>query len=146
MIDTDLRALLVSDSGVAAIVGDGASPETFRIYPDELLQKQTLDSLVYRLIHGSRDYAHDGPSGFNTSRFQIDCWSKTRKGSITLANAVEKLLSGYTGNVGLTSFQHVTLDHEYNADDRDEPRDAATTVVLRRRVLEFEVKWNDLTP
>lgn len=142
MFKADLRTLLTSDAAIAALVGGGASPETFRIYIKELKQKQTLDSIVYYVLHGARDYALDEPQNFRTTFVHFDCWSKTPRGAEVLAIALEALLSGYTGTVGETNFQYVILENEFDTDDRDDARDAQTTVPLCRVIREFQVQWS----
>lgn len=89
-----LRALLLADASVSALVG-GA-----RVYAGLVPQGVTSPSVVQNLISEGSDYHMAGSSGLGQARVQVDCWATTPDAAVALANAVMDLLSGYRGTVG----------------------------------------------
>lgn len=84
-----LVALLLNDSAVAAIVGK-------RVNWSQTPQGSAFPSVVLHRVSGGRDYNMGGPSGFVSSRVQVDCWALNYTDSVKLSRAVRSALSGYT--------------------------------------------------
>ena len=92
-----LYALLAGDVSVASLAGA-------RIYPNKLPQPLEGDddgflqpSIVYMRIGGPIDYAHDGPIDLKMVRFWIDIYATTHRAVRQLRDAVEAVISGYSG-------------------------------------------------
>lgn len=98
-------ALLLSDSALVALVGD-------RIKWGTLTQGSVNPAVVLHLISDVPDYHMLGPSGLVESRIQIDCRGTSKASAKAAANAVQDLLSGYTGTVGSIKFQGIFKDSE----------------------------------
>lgn len=71
-------------------------------------QTTALPYLVLNRVDGVRNYHMLGPSGYVSSRVQIDCYAKTYTATKTVARAVITLLSGYSGG----DFQGVFIEGE----------------------------------
>lgn len=82
-----LRARLVANSGVAAIVST-------RVYWMERPQNSTLSAISLQVISDPRPSHLKGPDGARASRVQCDCWSATYQGAVSLAKAAIAALEG----------------------------------------------------
>lgn len=91
-----LRAVLLADAAVAAIVGA-------RVYPAILPQGVTQPSVVQSLISEETDYHMQGPSGLASMRVQVDAWALDQDDAVELAGAVKDVLSGFRGEVSFGS-------------------------------------------
>lgn len=89
-IRVGLRAYLLDDAGIAAIVSG-------RVFPVRLPQGETRASIVYTRISGLGDWHMQGPSGLSRPRVQIDCWSQSADTAATLSNIVKERLDGASG-------------------------------------------------
>ena len=83
-----IRALLLANPAVSTAVGGS------RIYPVVLPQGQTADSVVQNLVTEASDYHLQSASGLGTARMQIDCWSLTADGAVTLGRSRRALFRG----------------------------------------------------
>ena len=81
-ISTLLRAGLIGDSGVGALVST-------RIYPDDLPQKPTYPAITYQRISNS---GQNGSSNRRESRWQLNCWGETYDDVTDLAAAVKAFI------------------------------------------------------
>ncbi|HMR51187.1 MAG TPA: DUF3168 domain-containing protein [Amaricoccus sp.] len=107
-----LRALLLADAGVSALVGTrvtwGARP-----------QGSALPAVVLHLISDVPGYTLAGDNGHRDSRVQADCIGEGRYEAVLgVAQAVQAALSGYSGTVAGTIFQGIFIDQ---ARDLSEP-------------------------
>jgi hypothetical protein len=89
-----LRAFLVADSTITAVVGSG---DDARVYPIRLPQGVVQPSVVYTRVSGEGDYHTRGPSGLMRPRVQIDCWAQRVDVATSLANLVKARLDGFQG-------------------------------------------------
>ncbi len=98
-IESGLRAYLMADSGVAALVAD-------RIYPAPAPQGAVMPFVTWQRISGLRVQSLGGPSGLAQPTIQLDCWAETGTRNETgdgygqakaLAQAVRQALDGKTG-------------------------------------------------
>jgi hypothetical protein len=85
-----LRAYLLADSAISALVGT-------RIYPITPPQGQELTHIVYHMISGQGDRHMQGRSGLSRPRIQIDCWGATVDEAIALAGEVKERIDGFRG-------------------------------------------------
>lgn len=95
-IRVGLRARLLGDSGITAIVGSGSSA---RIFPIKLPQGQKNPSIVYSRISGLGDHHMQGASGLSRPRIQIDCWAQSADVAAQLADLVKERIDGFRGSV-----------------------------------------------
>ena len=86
-----LRAFLLADAGIAAMVG------AERIYPLVLPQGVTQPSIVYSRITGFGDHHMQGASGLTRPRLQIDAWAAAADDATDLADLVKARLDGFSG-------------------------------------------------
>jgi hypothetical protein len=98
-----LLALLTAHEPLADLVGD-------RIAWDVKPQGDADPSVTLHLISDPPDYHMQGPSGYVQSRVQIDVRAPHRTQAKAAADAIEALLSGYSGTVGGVRFQGVFKD------------------------------------
>lgn len=69
-----LRALLLADADMAAVLGDRVHPQAV---PVEARPGQPLfPALTYLRIGGAPDLEHAGLSGFHTAEVQLDVWAQ----------------------------------------------------------------------
>lgn len=106
-----LRAHLLANSGVAAIVG-------VRVYAVILPQIPTLPCITYQQITGARSHTLDGAASPHPL-FQIDCWGEGFEQANLLGDAVSSCLDGFRGSLG--SLLAVTECLEINRQDLYEP-------------------------
>lgn len=90
--EVGLRALLLADSGISAIVGS-------RIYPVILEEGATFPALVYQRISGPRVQSLDGASGLAVLRIAISCYTTLFATARDLAAKIRVLLNGYRGTL-----------------------------------------------
>ncbi len=120
-IEQGLVAHLLADGPVAALVGT-------RVYPGEIPQGASGDAIVYTRTSENRSVDMDGPSDFVSVAMSVDCWSDSKAGSITLAEAVRVALNGVgiasprllgAESVQLVSLENQTDVHNFQGDRRD---------------------------
>lgn len=100
-----LRAFLLADSGVAALVDTRI---TWAARP----RSDALPSIALHLISGPREYSMGGPSGLVHSRVQVDCWATLNASATAVARAVRAAISGLRETVDGVEFQGVFIDNE----------------------------------
>jgi hypothetical protein len=89
-MEIELRALLLADSGVSGLVGRGVNW-------GEQPQHQGFPSIVLHLIGGGEGYTLDGADGVNRGRVQVDCYALEYEDAKAVSEAVNDVLSGYSG-------------------------------------------------
>lgn len=78
--------ILTGDAAVAAIVGD-------RVYPhDEAPQDVGRPYVTWFVVAGPPELVLDGPPPMDRFTLQVDCWSPTSAGVLSLAAAVRDAL------------------------------------------------------
>ena len=111
-----LRAFLLADAPIAAIVVD-------RVDPIQLAAGEKRTSIIYTRISGQGDHFMQGPTGLARPRYQIDCWAQTAGAATALANLVKERLDGYRGPMpyGSNSPQDfVTVQGVFFTDERED--------------------------
>lgn len=81
-IETELRALLVADSTVAALVGN-------RVSADHIDQAAARPFVVYRRTDTERQYTLSGELAGAVATITVQCWAETRLQADELAEACE---------------------------------------------------------
>jgi hypothetical protein len=89
-----LVADITAYAGVQALITNGDSPATYRIYPTLMPQDSTLPVVVYDLITGLRmnTIADAGGTGVEKNVFQVNAWATTLAGAEALAEQVRLAL------------------------------------------------------
>lgn len=85
-----IRALLLADPGVAALVGP-------RVYPNALPLNATMPAVTLQEISGNQDVNQDGPSDPSETRIQIDCWARDMAVAAAVREAIKVKLNGFAG-------------------------------------------------
>ena len=95
-VETGLRAFLLAQSEIAAMVGTAA-----RIFPGNLPQKVDWESgrcaIVLVLVSNPGGMHLRGPNARTTDRWQIDSWARTSDNAMALGRLVRWRLNGYQG-------------------------------------------------
>jgi len=73
-------------------------------------QGEPYPHLVLNRVSGTPNYTMAGPNGFVRTRVQIDVYGNTWPSTFSTAQAVQALLSGFTGVVGSTRFQGIFIE------------------------------------
>jgi hypothetical protein len=84
-------ALVNSDAGVSAV---GSSGGYFAQLP-----KDKIPGWTYLVVSDPSDYTLQGAVELSGMRLQVDCYGSTAAQAITLAKAIDRLLSGYQGTL-----------------------------------------------
>ena len=108
-------AILRADAGIGALVGNGDSPETFRICPLVLPQNWTSPAITYQRI--TRDDVQNlaGSADRSVGVFQLDAWAKDAPASpgyakaVAVANAVRTALDNYAATIAGVAISAVTV-------------------------------------
>lgn len=125
-----LYAILSAAAPVTTLLG--ASPPA--IYPDRAPDNASGRYVVYQLVSGTSDQAHDTPASLTVQRFQIDCISHaSSKDAKLIAKAVRTALHGYKGTIAGVRVEHVNAF--------DGPADFSETSKGYRRIVEIEVMF-----
>lgn len=118
MIEDAIRAVLLADADVAALVSS-------RVWPVRLPQAGTLPAVVYQRISTTAEPpALEAPVGPTRSRVQVSCWAATFGQARQLGEAVLGALNGWSGTAGGERVELVRLANwldDYEA-ETPEPR------------------------
>jgi hypothetical protein len=125
-----LRAHLLADAGLAALVGTRVS------WPWRQ-RGDALPSVTLRRIDAVRDYTMGGPSGLVRSRVQVDCWAATYDSATVVSRAAVAALSGMRETVSDIDFQGAFADDERDLTDEGSGADE----VLHRVSVDFLI-WH----
>jgi hypothetical protein len=104
-VEEDLRALLLADAGVAAVVGT-------RVAWGYRPQGSPLPAVVLHIVGGTKAYHLSGESGPLQPRVQVNCLAESYLSALGVCRSVAAALSGYAGTVGGTYFQGILQDSE----------------------------------
>lgn len=114
MLAEGLRAALIEDAGVSAIVGT-------RVYPQVAPQGAASPYLVYSQVSGAREWDLDCVAGLGNPVFQVTAWADTYAAAQALADAVRAAVSAASaaGDLGGETIQGATIENEI--DQFEEP-------------------------
>lgn len=127
-----LRAFLLADAGIAAVVGT-------RVYPIKIPQGVNAASIVYTRVSGRGDYHMAGPSGLAMPRFQIDAWAPTGDAATALAALIKARIDGFRGVMG-SGPAAVTVQGVFLLDEREDYDD---TVKLHRMSRDYAIDFEE---
>jgi hypothetical protein len=100
MIELGVVLLVQGNAAVSAIAPTGG-------YFAQLPKDYKLPSWTYQTVSDPADYVLSGPMTQAERRVQIDCYGATAADAILLANAIDALLSGFTGTLTDPDATHV---------------------------------------
>ncbi len=126
-----LRAFLLADTGIAAVVGT-------RVYPIKIPQGVNAASIVYTRISGRGIYHMGGPSGLAMPRYQVEAWAPKADDATTLANLIKDRIDGFRGVMGAGA-EAVTVQGVFLLDEREDYDDTAKLHRMSRDyAIDFE--------
>ncbi len=101
-VETGLRAFLLGNADIAALVTPTSPAGPAQIYPGALPQKyvsfQTgLCAIVMVFVSNPGGMHLRGPNGTTRDRWQLDSWALTSDGAMRLGRLVRWRLNGYQG-------------------------------------------------
>ncbi len=123
-LESAFRSMILSISPVVTLVGT-------RVYPLILPETPILPAIRYVPAGGTRVHSHDGVSGFQIQRIQVDCYAKTYAEVIALAAAIEAGMDGFNGSSPATFA--ITLESDQDTYE-EQPR-------IWRRQMDFVVQY-----
>lgn len=126
---TELRDFLLASSGIAALVGN-------RIFATQAAQRPNLPYLVFFTVTASETKAHDGPTGNEEYRIQIDVYSDTVAGCEELRDLIKSRLNGIRTNWETVRVQSCFFDNEF--DEYDD------TAKVKQKTMDFIFRIADL--
>ena len=104
--ETSLRAVLLANAPVAALIGT-------RVYPMNLPQAPTLPAIAYQRISAVPDHLLEAESWRVPCRVSLGLWASTYDGARALAAAVATALREYSGpGLRLVRLLNMTDDYE----------------------------------
>jgi hypothetical protein len=111
MIEKAIFNRLTTFAEVSNLVGT-------RVYPVFLPEKTTMPAIVFRRVSTNGAFvSHSGTSGTLTSEFEVESYAKEVSVAKSLATAVRKAFSGFSGTVAGVTIYRASVDNEY--DDYD---------------------------
>lgn len=131
LVQEALRTKLLATATITTYVND-------RVYPKWKPQDATLPAISYRLITGISEHSHDGISGLAHDRFQIDCWARTYKEAVEMADAVRLAIDCKKETWGTLEIQACLLD---TRNDTSEGEGATESVLEQGRVSMDYIIW-----
>lgn len=122
----DLLALISATIDAATLAPGGITWQ-------RAAQAPTADQpfAVITKTSGAYGFAHDGLSGLNTARVQVDCFAPTFAQADALREAI----------VGICGAQGVTGDTDFRCIEPNAPRDFAPVNGLHRCLADLTVVW-----
>lgn len=102
MIEDAIRAVLLADPAVAALVGT-------RVSPLKLPQGGSLPAIVYQRVSTVPLLGLEAPGGPTRSRVQLSLWAATFDQARSLGVAVRDALQGWSGRVGVEDVRLVSM-------------------------------------
>lgn len=123
-LESAFRSMILSISSVTSLVSQ-------RVFPGIIPENETLPAIRYLPVSGTREHSHDGVSGFQVQRIQVDCYAKTYAEVIALAAALEAGMDGFNGSSPATFA--ITLESDSDVYE-EVPR-------IWRRQMDFVVQY-----
>ena len=132
MLEAGIVSLVMADAGVLAITTTGG-------FLVNLPKDEALPSWTHQTISDAGPYALRGEHGFVTRRLEIKCFGNRRADAVSLAAAIDAVLSGYKGT--LPDADSTVVYGCFRSDRMDAPFDEAGRT--NRRMLEYEIQYAD---
>lgn len=127
-LETALRARLLADAGIAALV-------VARVYPVVLPQAPAFPAITYEGVAETRLNTFGGPLGLAGPLMRLHAWASTYDGARDLARKVRLALDGWRGTQSGETVQAVKLQQQVDLYD-DETQ-------MHRVAMDFRVWWNE---
>lgn len=102
-LDEDLRAFILANSSIAAIIGT-------RLNPLRIEQNATLPASAYELEIAKSIDANDGPTGLYQSLLTITCVGEKYGDVVNLSWLMSQALNNFQGSMGNTEIKLMTYD------------------------------------
>lgn len=115
-VETEIRAVLLADAAVAALVGD-------RIYASLRVQETPVPAIVYETRRQEPVKALAEQTVLADSTVRYECVAKTLATARDVAEAVRQAIAGRTANLG--SIDRIAIRHESTEDRFIEPFDGS---------------------
>ena len=104
--ESDLRALLVADSPLVALVGT-------RVAADRIEQSSARPFIVFSRVGSEHMQGLNNSLHATKAIFEVQCWADTRVSAEAVADAVERILvAGFRAITGRASGYDAELDLE----------------------------------
>lgn len=105
-----LVTTLKAYAGLQALIGNGDTPETYRVYPLVMPQDATRPNVVYQVIAATRQntIADAGGTGVERVLFQITAWADTH---LAAENVMEQVRLALKADP--VSYVPISMDHVY---------------------------------
>lgn len=100
-----LYAICVADTGVRALIGDGASPPNIRLYPAGNIPQsngaasEILPAATYQTIGGAPANTFHPHAPADNERIQLDCWSTDYDQAQSVADALRAAIENEDAQV-----------------------------------------------
>lgn len=110
----DCREHLLTNQAMRNLIGT-------RAYPDVLPQDVELPAVVVRILNDEPGETLSGHSSLEFARIQFDCLAESRQDAHRTADALEAVLDGYRGPIGIEEQHYVRgaeLDNRFDRFDR----------------------------
>src|SRR5450631_2960053 len=132
MLEAGIVSLVMANADVLAITRTGG-------FLVALPKDETLPSWTHQTLSDSGPYTLGGAHGFVTRRLEINCFGSQRADAVSLAKAIDNVLSGYRGT--LPDADATVIFGCFRSDRMDAPFDEASRTY--RRMLEYEIQYAD---
>lgn len=103
MIEHVIYSLLSNSVPVSALVSS-------RIYPIMLPQNAAYPAISYQVSEDGAESSYDGQGTFQRVSVEIDAWSDTHAGMLTLADEITNTLKNYSGTNSGVVIDKITID------------------------------------
>jgi hypothetical protein len=97
LIGQALRAHLIADPAIHALLVSPTEPDKVRIYALRLPQKAIMPSVVLTRIVGLRDGHLRGEGSLARPTYQVDAWAATNEAAVALGKLCRLRLAGFKG-------------------------------------------------
>lgn len=131
-MEEKLITLLLSDSGVSALVGT-------RIFWSKMEPSEALPRIVLNVISDVPDYNMNSASGLRSARVQVDCYSSTYGGARSVSRAVEMAIGGYRGTSGTIKFDGIFVLEQRDVIEEDNTPDDLFGVSIDYQIWHKEI-------
>ena len=126
-LESALYAIGTGDATLNALISG-------RMVRDRLPHGHNLPAVVYRSLTNTPQLAHDGQSGVDRVRYQLDCWDDSPDGAEALQNAVVNAFAGYAGTTGSRKLSVFAVEVQGSIPDPE--------TALSRRVIDLLI-WDE---
>lgn len=136
MFEQAIRARLIADSGVSALVGTS-------VYVDEAPQvtggTDPYPYIVIQTVSSEPGHVLIGYDGLTDFRVHLDCYARTSSSSRSIANAIRNCFDGYRGTITVSGTDFVfSVVHFNNVMHTTEEGDDGASSWIRRAMVQLK--------